>query len=45
MYVYCVACSLLTVYIESQLVDPLDGYKSLRHGKMVFVDLAGTVGY
>ena len=36
--------SLLTVRIDLAHTDPVTGFKHTKHGKVVFVDLAGAIG-
>ena len=32
----------MTLYVDSEVVDPNDGRVTVRHGKIHFVDLAGS---
>lgn len=33
---------MLTIRVESETIDPDDGHVIVKHGKLVFVDLAGN---
>jgi hypothetical protein len=34
--------SVMTLYLDSEIIDPQDGRSIQRHGKISFVDLAGS---
>ncbi len=34
--------SLMTVHVESEIIDSVDGHATTKFGKIVFVDLAGS---
>jgi hypothetical protein len=34
--------SLMTVHVESEIIDSVDGHAATKFGKIVFVDLAGS---